>query len=165
MKKKNLKTQYIVHNVEELIKLAKREKTPRFRDRLKALLLLSRGVNVKHICSVFNVNEKSLKYRWLARWNRGGYDALIDNHRPGRNPLIPHKYRKELREYVLSQDKQIICKDLVPYVKEKWDIDCNDETVRKVLKSMKLSWQKPDKVNHKANEKEKKVFLKGASWC
>lgn len=165
MKKTNKTTKNIVHNVEELVKLAKKEKIPRFRDKLKALLLLSRRVNVKHICSVFNVHEKTLRYRWLARWNRGGYEDLIDDHRQGRNPLIPHKHRKELREYVLSQDKRVICKDLVAYVKEKWDIDCNDETIRKVLKNMKLSWQKPDKENHKANEKEKKVFLKGAIWC
>ena len=159
--KKKLK----VNNIKELTSLAKKEKVPRFRDKLKALLAFSKGVKIKYICTVLNVHERTFEYIWLAKWNQGGYSALIDKPRIGRTPLIPKEIRSPLREYVLSCNKRIVCKDLVKYVKEKYDIDCDEETVRKVLKSMKLSWQKPDKVNHKADEKKQKVFLKGTLWC
>lgn len=160
-----MRKKLIVNNVQELTKLAKKEKTPRFRDKLKALLALSKGVSIKQICSIFNVHERTLKYKWLAKWNQGGYVVLIDKPRSGRKPLISKELRTPLREYVLSRDKRIVCKHLVHYVKEKYDIDCDEETLRKVLRSMKLSWQKPDKENHKADKNKRKVFLKGALWC
>ena len=154
---------YTVLKVNELKKLAKEEKNPRTKDRLKALLLLSKGVKVKIICSVFGIHEDVLIYRWLPKWNSG--KDLTDKHRAGRNPVLEKEHKQALREYVLSHDKRVVCKELVSYVKDKWNIDCDRETIRKVLKSMKLSWQKPDKENHKADEKKRKVFLKGTLWC
>jgi transposase len=154
-----------VERVNELKEYAKKEKNQKTRDRFKALLLLDKGVKVKTICSVFDIHEDVLLYRWLPKWNSGNVENLTDKQRSGRPPLIKKALRKELREYVLSQDRRIVCKDLVDYVKKRWDIDCDDETLRKVLKNMKLSWQKPDKINHKADEEKKKVFLKGALWC
>jgi len=156
---------YTVQRISELKECAKKEKKQRTRDRFKALLLLSKGVKVKTICSVFDIHEDVLIYRWLPKWNDGKVKELTDKHRSGRAPLIKKECREALREYVLSQDKRIVCKDLISYVKERWNIDCSDDTIWKVLVSMKLSWQKPDKVNHKADEEKKKVFLKGASWC
>ena len=156
---------YTVLRTSELSECAKKEKNQRTRDRFKALLLLSKGVKIKTICSVFDIHEDVLIYRWLPKWNGGNGKELTDKQRSGRPPLVKKDLRKALREYVLSQDRRIVCKDLVDYVKKRWDIDCNDETLRKVLKNMKLSWQKPDKINHKADEEKKKVFLKGALWC
>ena len=154
-----------VKRIREVKKQLKVEKNPRTRDRLRALLMLSKGVKIQTICSVFDIHEDVLLYRWLPKWNSGGVDSVKDKHRTGRRGLIDKERQKELREYVLSQDKRIVSTELVHYVKEKWNIDCSDDTVRNVLKSMKLSWQKPDKVNHKADEEKKKVFLKGAFWC
>lgn len=156
---------YTVLKVNELKKLAKKEKNPRTRDRLRALLMLSKGVKVEIICSVFGIHEDVLIYRWLSKWNNSGLQEVKDKHKKGRNPALGKEHKQALREYVLSQDKRIVCKELVSYVKDKWNIDCDRETIRQVLKSMKLSWQKPDKENHKANEKKRKVFLKGALWC
>lgn len=154
-----------VLNINQLEELSKVEKNPRLKDRLKALHLLSKGVKVKTICSVFDIHEDVLLYRWLPIWNKGGIKELADKPHLGRTPFLQKEHRQALRDYVLSKDKRVVCKDLVFYVKEKWSIDCNEETIRKVLKNMKLSWQKPDKINHKAKEEEKEVFLKGTRWC
>lgn len=156
---------YTVLKINELKKLAKEEKNPRTNNRLKALLLLSKGVKVETICSVFAIHEDVLIYRWLSKWNNGGLQEVKDKYKKGRNPVLAKEHKQALREYVLSQDKRIVCKELVSYVKNKWDINCDRETIRQVLKNMKLSWQKPDKVNHKADEEKKKVFLKSAQWC
>ena len=59
---------------------------------------------------------------------------------------------------ILSQEKRIVCKELVKYVRDRWNLSCDEETIRKVLKSMKLSWQKPCKSNYKANPMAQKVF-------
>ena len=154
-----------VNRVKELKKQSKVEKNPRTRDRLRALLMLSKKVEVQTICSVFDIHEDVLLYRWLPKWNNGGIDILKDKHRTGRRPVINRERQKELREYVLSQDRRVVSTDLVHYVKEEWGINCSDDTIRNVLNSMKLSWQKPDKINHKADEKKQKVFLKGTCWC
>lgn len=48
-----------------------------------------------------------------------------------------------LREYVLSKNNRIVCKELSKFIKDRWAIDCDEVTVRKILIKMKLSWHKP----------------------
>lgn len=120
---------YTVLKINELKKLAKEEKNPRTNNRLKALLLLSKGVKVETICSVFDIHEDVLIYRWLPKWNNGGVQEVKDKHKKGRNPVLAKDHKQALREYVLSQDKRIVCKELVSYVKNKWDINCDRETI------------------------------------
>ena len=152
----------LVKKLDDLKKLADKEKNPRYLDRIRALIAFGEGSKPESLAQIFGVHLHTIKYRWLKQWHKGGYDALIDKAKSGRPPRLNSKRRKVLREYVLSKKNRIVCKELSKFIKDKWDIKCNEETVRKILISMKLSWHKPSKQNHKADENRRKVFLKGA---
>jgi transposase len=155
---------YTVNSPELLESLAKSEENPRVRDKLRALLLLSKGTDYKLVCQTFDVNKDTLRYHWLKRWNDNGYEGLVIKKGRGRKSIFSESQKKLLRQYILSQEKRIVCKELVKYVRDRWNLSCDEETIRKVLKSMKLSWQKPCKSNYKADPMAQKVFLKGARW-
>ena len=79
---------HTVKRIKEVKEQLKVEKNPRTRDRLRALLMLSKGVKIQTICSVFDIHEDVLLYRWLPKWNSGGIDSVKDKHRTGRTALI-----------------------------------------------------------------------------
>ena len=155
---------YQVRNIEVLREELRKAKAIRTYNRLQALNMLYCDIDTDKICEVCGVYVTTLLYTWLPNWNELGIDGLLDEPRTGRPSLINSKQKEKLREYVLSKDGRIVCKDLARYVKSQWDIDADEETIRKVLKSMKLSWQKPNKENYKGDEEEKKVFLKSFGW-
>ena len=153
-----------VINIEALREELGKAKSIRTYNRLQALNMLHCEIEIDKICEVCRVYITTLLYTWLPNWNEHGIEGLKDEVRDGRPSLINSKQKEKLREYVLSKSGRIVCKDLVHYVKAKWDIDANEETIRKVLKSMKLSWQKPNKENYKGKKEDKKVFLKSFGW-
>jgi transposase len=124
------------------------------------LIAVGEGGDPRALAKVFSVHWHTIKYRWLKAWNQGGYSALIDKPKAGRTPKLTSKERKALHQYVLSKNKRITCKELSKYIKDRWNIDCDQETIRNMLISMKLSWQKPDKENYKADPLRREVFLK-----
>lgn len=155
---------YTVKSPELLESLAKLEEDPRVRDKLRALLLLNKVSDYKLVCETFDVNKDTLRYHWLERWNDNGYEGLLMKKGRGRKSIFSENQKKILRQYILSQEKRIVCKELVQYVKDRWKLDCDEETIPRVLKSMKLSWQKPCKSNYKADPEAQKIFLKSTRW-
>lgn len=150
----------LVKKIDSLKKLAEKEENPRYLDRMRALIAVGEGTDFQDVARIFDVHLHTIKYRWLKQWNKGGYDALIDKPKSGRHPILNSQHRKVLREYVLSKNNRIVCKELSKFVKDRWNLDCDEETIRKVLIKMKLSWHKPNKRNYKADENRRKVFLK-----
>ena len=53
---------HTVNSPELLESLAKSEENPRVRDKLRALLLLSKGTDYKLVCQTFDVNKDTLRY-------------------------------------------------------------------------------------------------------
>lgn len=149
-----------VNQVELLKELAEKEANPKLRERLRALILLSSGIEVETIADAFSVHYKTIQYEWLPKWNQDGYDGLADNPRPGRPPKFTEAQRFQIKKYVLEKKNRVTCPELVAYVKTKWDIDSDDETVRILLHELGLSWQKPNKQSYKADLQKQKNFLK-----
>lgn len=154
-----------VKKIKLLHELAKTEQTPRYRDRLRALIAVGEGQDPEDVAKIFDTHSHTIKYRWLKSWNQGGYASLIDKPKSGRPPSLNAKQKKALRQYVLNQKGRIVCKHISKFIMDRWNIDCDEETVRKILISMKLSWQKPDKENHKANKLHREIFLKSTQRC
>lgn len=149
-----------VNQVELLKALAEKETNPRLLERLRALILLSSGIDVETIADAFSVNYKTIKYEWLPRWNDAGYDGLADRPRSGRSQKFTEEQKTQIKKFVSEKKNRITCPELVAYVKTKWGIDCNNETMRVLLHSLGLSWQKPNKQSYKADLQKQKNFLK-----
>lgn len=126
-------------------------------------MLLSDGIEVETIANAFSVNPKTIKYEWLPRWNNGGYDELADSPRSGRPPKFTEEQKQHIHKYVSNKENRVTCPELVNYVKCKWNIDCDEETIRILLHELGLSWQKPNKQSYKADLQKQKDFLK-VTW-
>jgi len=75
----------------------KREKNPRIKERLLAILHLYEGKSIPEVSRMIK-SESSIK-RWLKRWNKKGYDGLIPELRGGPKPKLPDsEWDKILKE-------------------------------------------------------------------
>jgi transposase len=88
------------------------------------------------------IDRRSLD-RWVLRWNKGGYEAIVNQKRAGRPTTLTAEQKEILKDYVLSNKSRIVCRELVELVQEKWGIKCNnhlcksfpelEETVSRIL--------------------------------
>ena len=154
---------YTLNNGGSLAKLIKKEKNPITLRRLTALSMIHNEVDIDQILKTCNVSRATLISRWLKKWNKSGYDSIVNKKRSGRKPKFTAKQKQFLKDYVLNKDEKVVCRELVELVQGKWGMNCDTETIRRALISMKISWQKPNKQNYKSCPNAKKVFKK-ATW-
>jgi len=156
---------YTLKNGHSLAGLIKKEANHRTLKRLLALSMLYEKVPIEQILRSFKISRKTLIERWLKRWNQEGRAGLVNKRRSGRPPTLNLKQKELLKEYVLGHQSRVVCRELVDFVYDKWGIKCDQETIRVILISMKISWQKPNKQNYKSNQAAKQVFKKSTLKC
>ncbi len=83
---------------EELLKLTKKERDPRIKERLIFILNLYHGDSPQKAGKRVGV-AKSTAYAWLKRWNEGGYQGLAPNFKGG----APTKLTEEQFEEIHNQ--------------------------------------------------------------
>jgi len=121
-------------------------KKARERERLKALLALSKGRSVSEVADFFDIDEATV-YRWVERWNEER--DLKDKPRDGRPPVFGDKETRELHRLIEENNPKKYglkvsmwtCAELRDYFLRK-GIDVSVETLRRKLVEMKAHYVK-----------------------
>jgi len=124
------------------------------------------GKSPELVADYYNFNRTCI-YRWLNQYDEGGFDALESKMPPGAKPIIGIEVEKWLKETILKStpvkfdyDTNLwTCVILANLLKQKFDIEVNDSTIRLHLKAMNLSFQKPEYQDIKTDDKEVEFFL------
>jgi len=125
-----------------------------------------RGKSPEIVADFYNFDRTCI-YRWLNQYDEGGFEALESKMPPGIKPIIDEKVEKWLRVTILEStpvkfgyDTNLwTCDILKNLLKQEFDIDVSDSTVRLHLKAMNLSFQKPEYQDIKIDENEVDNFL------
>ena len=73
---------------EELEERYRKERDPRVKERLLAILLLYDGKNIYEVSEIIRRSERRVK-EWLKRWNRKCYEGIMpETRKRGRKPKI-----------------------------------------------------------------------------
>ncbi|MEJ7652629.1 MAG: helix-turn-helix domain-containing protein, partial [Chloroflexia bacterium] len=78
------------------LKLMARREVGRVSERIRMVLLSSRGYTVGQIAAVFEVDEAAVR-DWLCRYKATGVEGLKDRPRSGRPRKVDAAAREELR--------------------------------------------------------------------
>jgi len=97
------------HTVDELRRLYRSEPTARMAKRLHAVWLARRGMTCPQIMDVTGAGRRSIQL-WVARYNSGGIDELLEKERPGRPTFLNARQQKTLAKRVAAGPRK---KDLV----------------------------------------------------
>jgi transposase len=125
-----------------------------------------KGYSPERVAEVFGFS-RSCVYDWLARFDRGGYEALETRVAPGTEPKITKEIEDWLKEVVLTStpmahgyDTVLWTRDiLAQLVKQYFQVEVSGNTVSMHLKKMSLTYQKPHYQAVEQDPHEVEAFL------
>jgi transposase len=152
----------------ELRRLARRERDGRVAARLIALANVLDGMSREAAARAAGMDRQTLR-DWVVRFNAGGVDGLRDQPRSGRRPWMSEGQQAALKSIVLRgpdperdgvSSWRII--DLCRIATERFGVRYREGGMRRLVKSLDLSWQKTRPRHPKADKAAQERFKKGA---
>jgi transposase len=153
---------------EELRRLARRERDGRVAARLIALANVLDGMNRDAAARAAGMDRQTLR-DWVIRFNAEGVDGLRDQPRSGRPAWMTEGQQATLKAIVLRGPDperdgvstwRII--DLCRIAEERFGVTYREGGMRRLVKSLGLSWQKTRPRHPKADKPAQERFKKGA---
>ena len=120
---------------EELEERYRKERDPRVKERLLAILLLYDGKNIYEVSEIIRRSERRVK-EWLKRWNRQCYEGIMpETRKRSRKPKISsEEWDKILREI---EGRAMTLKKVTVYVKRTRGVEYAYKTVWTILRRKK----------------------------
>lgn len=109
------------------------------RQRAHFLILVSQGVKTGDLMEIFNISYKTI-YNWLNRWESGGVIGLYNKPGRGRKRTFNSQQEEQIRIWTREEPRQL--KKVVQKVKKSWKIDISTDTIKRILKSLSMSWHR-----------------------
>lgn len=109
------------------------------RQRSHCLLLKSQGLKVSQLMDIFQVSRKTL-YNWFDAWEQRGLVGLYNRPGRGRKPTFTPEQKEQIQVWVQAHPRQL--KQIVAKIKEQWNIVISTKTIKRIVKSMKMSWHR-----------------------
>lgn len=124
------------------------------------------GQSPEVIAVTYNFNRACI-YRWLKLYDEGGFEALKSDMPPGAHLLITNEMDGWLKQTVVNQtpvdfgyDTNLwTCKILAELLNHEFGVTVSESAVRLHLKSLGLSFQKPEYQDSDRDEGEIDYFL------
>jgi transposase len=155
--------------VAALRRLARRERDGRVSSRLIALANVLDGMSRQAAARAAGMDRQTLR-DWVIRFNTEGVDGLRDQPRSGRRPRMSEGQQAALKAIVLRGPDperdgvstwRII--DLCQIAAERFGVTYREGGMRRLVKTLDLSWQKIRPRHPKADEAAQERFKRGAS--
>lgn len=129
--------------VKMLERLYRQSQHHRVRQRAHCILMSSQGFRMAQLMVMFEVSRKTI-YNWLTAWETGKLIGLYDEVGRGRKPTFTSVQQAEIRAWVKAEPRNL--KLVLNKIKEKWGIKVSKDTVKRVLKSLGMTWRRIRKV-------------------
>jgi transposase len=141
--------------------------------RLMAVAAIADGKSRAEAAAVGLMDRQTLR-DWVHRFNAHGPEGLIDRKSPGRSSKLTLAQKQELRKWVEEgpeTERPDLVRwrrtDLAEVIKERFDVDCHETTIGRVLRGLGFSHisarpRHPKKDEHAA-EAFKKVSPSGSA--
>lgn len=133
---------------QELKRLARRE-VGRVSERIRMILLSSRGYTVPQIAAIFECDEATVRC-WIERFEAEGIPGVRDRPRPGRprkaDPVAHETIRRELEAGPATQGYRFGCWTLVTlarHLAEQCGLRLSRATVRRTVLRLEFRWRRP----------------------
>lgn len=138
-----------VRKLELLRKAAHADKMPRVALRLQGIMMSIAKHCATSIALLLHVHRATVLL-WIQAWNTHRETGLLEGHRSGRPPMLSAKQKEKLQDIVESGPvayglhtgvwSSILIRNIIA---EEFDVDYHPGHVRKLLKEMGFSIQRP----------------------
>jgi transposase len=109
------------------------------RQRAHCILMSFQGLTMTQLMALFMVSRKTV-FNWFQAWERHKLIGLYNEPGRGRKPLFNPEQKAQIREWVKAEPRNL--KKVLGQIQETWDISASLETIKRVLKSVGMSWRR-----------------------
>ncbi len=109
------------------------------RQRAHCLILASQGVKKGELMNIFKISYKTL-YNWFNRWELEGMIGLYNKPGRGSKPLFNSSQKAQIKEWAKQEPRQL--KNVSQKVQETWGITPSTKTIKRILKTLNMSWHR-----------------------
>jgi transposase len=109
------------------------------RQRAHCILMSFQGLTMTQLMALFMVSRKTV-FNWFQAWERHQLIGLYNEPGRGRKPLFNPEQKAQIREWVKAEPRNL--KKVLGQIQETWDISASLETIKRVLKSVGMSWRR-----------------------
>lgn len=109
------------------------------RQRAHCILLSSQSYSIAQLIDIFGVSRKTL-YNWFNSWEAQGFVGLYNRPGRGRKGTFNSEQIEQIRNWTQQHPRQL--KQVVGKVQEEWGISISAKTIKRVLKTVRMSWHR-----------------------
>ena len=109
------------------------------RQRAQCVLLSFQGYTAKELAHIFHVDRITI-YHWFDAWAMRRFPGLYDRKGPGRPPSFTQEQKEQIRQWAKLFPKNL--SKIGACIREKFGFDVSKQTMRRVLKSLQMSWRR-----------------------
>lgn len=141
-------TRPIPAETQDLLKrIYRQSRHRRVSQRAHCLWLKSQGMKNTELRVIFPVSEKTL-YNWFNAWNDEGLLGLYERSGRGRKSKLTEAQKDQVKTWVKESPRNL--KGVLEQIKTAWNITISRDTLKRILKAVKLSWRRMRRVPAKA---------------
>ena len=122
-----------------LQKVYQKSKHHRVRQCAQCIWLSSQGYPIKELSHIFQVDRITI-YNWFDHWESRRFAGLYDRKGRGRPPLFNQAQKEQIREWIKQYPKNL--NRIIGLIQQEFNISASKSTIKRVLKSMKLTWRR-----------------------
>lgn len=138
--------------INKLREIIKDSEKPRIRQRAHAIFLSSDGFSIDEIAKICGVDRDTVS-SWIDKWEQFGFEGLKDKSRSG-NPGILSQSEKQLVIKLCKKEPRSIS-NIIAVLFEETGKRVSDSTIKRILKSAKMTWKRVRKsLKNKQNKEE-----------
>ncbi len=109
------------------------------RQRAHCILLSNQGMTIAQLMSIFQVTRKTI-YNWFLAWETHHLVGLYDASGRGRKPTFTEEQKHQIRLWAKETPKNLNL--VLKRIQQTWNIKTSKETLKRVLKSLSMSWHR-----------------------
>ena len=146
-----------------LQRIYQRSRRHQVRQRAHCILLSFGGYPVTELMLIFAVTRKTI-YTWLDAWEQERLVGLYDRPGRGRKKTFNDAEQQQIRDWAKATPNNLNA--VLAKIKEKWKVEVSKTTVKRILKSLSMSWRRlkrtlakqPDPVEYATKKQQLEVL-------
>jgi transposase len=126
-------------NVKMLTRIYRQSQHYQVRQRAHSILLSYEGYQIRELIEILGVSRNTI-YNWFNNWEKSSLVGLYNETGRGRQPIFKPTEKEQIKVWVAETPKKLTV--VQERVKKEWGIVVSKDTLKRVIKSLKMTWHR-----------------------